>query len=343
MQYDPIKRSLGRVFNLHPWLRVLFYNLLDLLLLRSWYIRRELRKWRKIARPDAKILDAGSGFGQYVWRIARIGSGYSIKGIDIKDEQVADCNDFFRKRGLGSRVIFECATLEDFNEKDNYDMILSVDVMEHIEEDERVMKNLCDALRKGGMLLISTPSDKGGSDVHHHDSDGAVGFIDEHVRDGYNADDIRQKLEMRGEDITISSIEKKVKDDYNLLKGKFSDIGKKKVTTDPVQSRMDRMNKTDKSILIVAAVIGCLVLFRKVAGHWAFSHFTVGTPFFNFTFIPFPMILSLIASIVLFIMGFKAQGTSRNVLLVAASVLMAIVLVKFLGTLAFTPWIFTMF
>ena len=152
-----------------------------------------------------------------------------------------------------------------------------------------------------------------------------------------------QKLEMRGEDITISSIEKKVKDDYNLLKGKFSDIGKKKVTTDPVQGRMDRMNKTDKSILIVAAVIGCLVLFRKVAGHWAFSHFTVGTPFFNFTFIPFPMILSLIASIVLFIMGFKAQGTSRNVLLVAASVLMAIVLVKFLGTLAFTPWIFTMF
>lgn len=198
MQYDPIKRSLGRVFNLHPWLRVLFYNLLDLLLLRSWYIRRELRKWRKIARPDAKILDAGSGFGQYVWRIARIGSGYSIKGIDIKDEQVADCNDFFRKRGLGSRVIFECATLEDFNEKDNYDLILSVDVMEHIEEDERIMKNLCDALRKGGMLLISTPSDKGGSDVHHHDSDGAVGFIDEHVRDGYNADDIRQKLHRAG-------------------------------------------------------------------------------------------------------------------------------------------------
>ena len=29
------------------------------------------------------------------------------------------------------------------------------------------------------MLLISTPSDKGGSDVHHHDSDGAVGFTDE--------------------------------------------------------------------------------------------------------------------------------------------------------------------
>ena len=41
MQYDPIKRSLGRVFNTTPGLRILFYRLLDLLLLRSWHIRRE--------------------------------------------------------------------------------------------------------------------------------------------------------------------------------------------------------------------------------------------------------------------------------------------------------------
>lgn len=198
MQYDPIKRSLGRVFNLHPGLRVLFYNLLDLLLLRSWYVRRELRRWEKTARADAKVLDAGSGFGQYVWRMARIGSGYSIKGIDVKEEQVADCNDFFGKRGLANRVVFDCVSLEEFNEQDIYDLVLSVDVMEHIEEDEKVMNNLCNSLRKGGMLIISTPSDKGGSDVHHYDNDGAVGFIDEHVRDGYNADDIRQKLMRSG-------------------------------------------------------------------------------------------------------------------------------------------------
>ena len=47
MQYDPIKRSLGKIFNSTPLLRKLFYRLLDLLLLRSWHIRRELRQLQK--------------------------------------------------------------------------------------------------------------------------------------------------------------------------------------------------------------------------------------------------------------------------------------------------------
>jgi hypothetical protein len=43
MQYDPIKRSLGNVFNKAPFLRKLFYNLLDLLLLRCWHVHKALR------------------------------------------------------------------------------------------------------------------------------------------------------------------------------------------------------------------------------------------------------------------------------------------------------------
>jgi len=65
MQYDPIKRSLGSVFNSTPFLRKIFYRLLDLLLLRSWHVRREVKKWAATAPKDASILDAGSGFGQY--------------------------------------------------------------------------------------------------------------------------------------------------------------------------------------------------------------------------------------------------------------------------------------
>jgi hypothetical protein len=46
-------------------------------------------------------------------------------------------------------------------------------------------------MNKGGMLLISTPSDQGGSDVH---DDGETSFIEEHVRDGYNIKEIENKL-----------------------------------------------------------------------------------------------------------------------------------------------------
>ena len=44
MKYDPVKRSLGNVFNKTPWLRKVFYKLLDILLLRAWYIKREIKK-----------------------------------------------------------------------------------------------------------------------------------------------------------------------------------------------------------------------------------------------------------------------------------------------------------
>jgi SAM-dependent methyltransferase len=196
MQYDPIKKSLGSVFNKSVSLRKLFYCMLDMLLLRSWHIRHELRKWKN---PDSPVvLDAGSGFGQYTYRVARMFPNALIKAVDVKDEQVLDCNRFFLKMGLNNRVIFEKADLTKFVEDDQFDLVLSVDVMEHIEEDVQVFRNFYASMKENGMLLISTPSDQGGSDAHDHDADDVSGFIDEHVRDGYNINEIKEKLRSVG-------------------------------------------------------------------------------------------------------------------------------------------------
>lgn len=191
MQYDPIKSFLGKLFNASPILRVLFYKLLDILLLRTWHIKREIRKIKKQFPKDAVILDAGSGFGQYVYYLSTLSHNWTIKGVDVKAEQVADCNQFFAKLGYGNRVTFEEADLTTHVEPAKYNMILSVDVMEHILEDVFVFNNFSQSLKPGGVLLVSTPSDKGGSDVHdeHEDS-----FIGEHVRDGYNFVEIEEKL-----------------------------------------------------------------------------------------------------------------------------------------------------
>ncbi len=191
MQYDPIKRSLGNVFNKTPFLRILFYKLLDILLLRAWHIKKEVRTLRKNLPASPAILDAGSGFGQYSYFLSRKFSDSTLLGVDVKEEQIDDCNRFFRQAGLGNRVHFEVADLTRFERPEAYNLILSVDVMEHIEEDVRVFDHFHRSLRDGGVLLISTPSDAGGSDVHegHEES-----FIDEHVRDGYNINEIRDKL-----------------------------------------------------------------------------------------------------------------------------------------------------
>src|SRR5690606_41515626 len=70
------------------------------------------------------------------------------------------CNAWFARAGLAARVHFRVQELEVLNDQERYDLVLSVDVMEHIEADEKVMQNLCRALKPGGLLLISTPSDR---------------------------------------------------------------------------------------------------------------------------------------------------------------------------------------
>ena len=198
MQYDPIKKSLGKVFNKTPFLRRIFYKLLDLLLLRSWHVRKEIRQWaNETALPERSrfILDAGSGFGQYTYFLSGLNKKWFIDAVDVKVEQIDDCNNFFNLIDR-KNVLFEIADLTRFSKPDRFDFILSVDVMEHIEEDELVFRNFYDSLTQNGMLLISTPSDLGGSDVHDHDEEDS--FVDEHVRDGYNIHDIQLKLKKAG-------------------------------------------------------------------------------------------------------------------------------------------------
>ena len=195
MRYDPIKKRVGAVFNTTPFLRKLFYHLLNLLLLRSWHVRKELRKIRSLLPDSPAILDAGSGFGQYDYTMAIQFPSSTITAVDVKQDQIDDCNHFFKRIGKSERVKFEYGDLTRWSKPDTFDLALSVDVMEHIEDDITVFKNLADSLKDGGFLIISTPSDMGGSDVH---DDHENSFIEEHVRDGYSIEDIESKLRKAG-------------------------------------------------------------------------------------------------------------------------------------------------
>jgi len=195
MQYEPIKRSLGRVFTKSIFLRKTFYIVLDLLLLRTWHVKKAIRRIASTLPGNAFVLDAGSGFGQYSWLISSLYKGWIIKAIDINKEQVDDCNNFISRTGRSERIRFESKDLISLNDTEIYDFVLTVDVMEHIEEDELVFSNFYKSLKNSGILMISTPSDKGGSDVHNHKGHS---FIDEHVRDGYGVDEITNKLKSAG-------------------------------------------------------------------------------------------------------------------------------------------------
>jgi 2-polyprenyl-3-methyl-5-hydroxy-6-metoxy-1,4-benzoquinol methylase len=195
MQYDPIKQFLGGIFNKSPFSRKVFYKLLDLLLLRTWHIRKELRMLKKTTPAAAHILDAGAGFGQYTYYLSGKFPGASITAIDMKKEQVEDNNAFFKKIGKSHQVRFVEGDLLELSHTGSFHLAICIDVMEHIEDDVAVLKNIQRSLKTGGVLLISTPSDKGGSDVHNEQD---ASFIEEHVRDGYSIQDMTLKLQTAG-------------------------------------------------------------------------------------------------------------------------------------------------
>ena len=88
MQYDPIKRSLGKFFNSAPILRISFYKMLDLLFLRAWYVNNELRKLAAEKNGPINILDAGSGYGQYSYRMAKLFPKAQILGSKWKQNRL---------------------------------------------------------------------------------------------------------------------------------------------------------------------------------------------------------------------------------------------------------------
>jgi SAM-dependent methyltransferase len=114
-----------------------------------------------------------------------------VLAVDVKEDYLENARRFFSRTPMAERVELAYEDLTDLKAPGPFDLILSVDVMEHIEDDRAVFQNFARVLNKGGFVVINTPSDRGGSDVTGEED---TSFIEEHVRDGYNLEELKQKL-----------------------------------------------------------------------------------------------------------------------------------------------------
>ena len=198
MDYDPVKDRLGSFFWKSPARTRAFFGALDAVFLRSWYVRRALREIIDASdrqRPF-RVLDAGTGFGQYAYWLVDAFPHVEVVGVDVKEDYLQRARAFLDATPHGDRVTFGVRDLtEPMSDRGAFDLCLSVDVMEHIEDDRAVFRNFARVLRPGGHVIVNTPSDLGGSGVTEA---GDEGFIGEHVRDGYNEAELREKLETAG-------------------------------------------------------------------------------------------------------------------------------------------------
>lgn len=194
IDYDPLKSVLGRIVARNVLLRRLFYLALGMLFLRQWHVRVQLGRIARARRVEIKgILDAGAGYGQYSYRLAKLFPEARVLAVDVKAEQIEDGRWFSEKVGQ-KNVEYALGDLTAFRRDDFADLAVSVDVMEHIEDDEAVFRNVFATLRTGGQFLIATPSAEKetvpGEEFHS--------VIGEHVRTGYTEREFREKITRAG-------------------------------------------------------------------------------------------------------------------------------------------------
>lgn len=96
MHTEEIRKSLNQVFGNSPTLRKMLLQLMNCMTLKTWHIRRELRKWMHTSPQNAHILDLGTGFGHNAYWLSCQKVHFSILAVDDKQERIVKENALVR-------------------------------------------------------------------------------------------------------------------------------------------------------------------------------------------------------------------------------------------------------
>jgi len=107
----------------------------------------------KISEDDS-VLDLGCGEGYCLTMLPR---AKRILGVDISRVALKRARELVKERDIDARVEFGDAQNLTMDEK--FDKILCSEVLEHVPDPEKVMKNVYSLLNPNGLLVVSIPDE----------------------------------------------------------------------------------------------------------------------------------------------------------------------------------------
>ena len=124
---------------------------------RLSYIKNSIIKKMKKKRlgqslKNIKILDIGCGGGLLCEPLAKLGA--QVIGIDASEKNIKIAKTHAKKNNL--KVKYYCASPENFIFKDKFDVILNMEIVEHVENVNLFLKESSKFLRKNGIMFIAT-------------------------------------------------------------------------------------------------------------------------------------------------------------------------------------------
>jgi len=112
----------------------------------SYIIKKKVEK----LGSKLRILDYGAGSGTNVHMLSKFGKVFVY-------EKNKDAQNYLKKKFTNNENI---DILENFDKEMNFDLIVAADVIEHVEKDDELLKQLEEQLSEKGKILITVPAYK---------------------------------------------------------------------------------------------------------------------------------------------------------------------------------------
>ena len=114
---------------------------------RTWSLLNLLDA--NVTRRDGAVLDIGCGAGNMIHHLSRYGRVQGIE-VDPRPVAMAQARGYDVRQGDATKSIpFPDAS---------FDLVTALDVIEHVDEDEAILREAYRVMRPGGTLAISTPA-----------------------------------------------------------------------------------------------------------------------------------------------------------------------------------------
>ena len=118
---------------------------------RALFIKRKLKKY---SSKYCEILDLGCGYG---WMSSFLKDFGNYNGVDFSENAISFANKEFKNNGNFFLADTNSETL-GFPKNKKFDIIVCSEVIEHVIDHQSFVNQLYSFLKKGGLLILTTPN-----------------------------------------------------------------------------------------------------------------------------------------------------------------------------------------
>ena len=125
--------------------------------IRISYIKQNIIETFKLENEkeplkNIKILDIGCGGGLLSEPMCRLGA--KVTGIDASEKNINIAKLHSKKNNL--QIDYFCTSPEKFKPKDEFDIILNMEIVEHVEDVNFFIESCSKLLKKNGIMFVAT-------------------------------------------------------------------------------------------------------------------------------------------------------------------------------------------